>query len=409
MNTSNQSNWNVGQLVTAAQMNTFSQDLYSKIYALFANFGTGILNLQGSIPPVASGSVTMPAGMFCFTPGAYPFLPQNTGIIGFTDSNVVSGISGNGYIVARYSVAPPTPGVTNYTFTTAYAFVTTPDPITDAVVCTVVGGQIVLIAPKFAQSIYTTQVVDSKSYTQALITASNAAYGGTASYNCISGWEDLGDGTVSPFIQDILSLDANVSSSRNDIRFYPLSGGQESIYQATINRIDSNRFAKLESYYNSVNAKMVIGFAATNNAGGNSTSGIYAEASFRPAIQGDLTILDKTNPQSIAVLNDIAANGVGIVASGSSLGFTYTQFAPDENGRGKIEQQGSFAVNTAGTIITFPLNYTTTFHVSITPSSGGPGALAPWSNGYISSSPTSNQITIYPSANGFVNLFITGY
>lgn len=196
-------------------------------------------------------------------------------------------------------------------------------------------------------SVYAPQSIDGDLYTQAIMAATNTAYGGTALYSRNSGWEDLGDGNVTPFIQDILRLSTNIFSDRNNIRFYPPPGGQECVYQVDYNQISSTHFTTFESYCVGSPARMRAGFYATSNGGGGNTlSGIYVDAGYGGYLTGNLSLLDRTSPNSIAVKSDITANGVGIVASGSSGGFGYVKYAPDLTGKAWIKQWGRIIITT---------------------------------------------------------------
>lgn len=139
MNISNQSNWLFEQEVTYTQMNTLSNDIYDKLTALTQNLGPGILYLNGSITQ-GTGNIILPAGGFRFPDAAYVYIPYQTGIFGFTAQQVIA-VSGNGYIVARYSITPTVSNATNYSFPTSYYFVATPLS-TDCVVCTITAGNI---------------------------------------------------------------------------------------------------------------------------------------------------------------------------------------------------------------------------------------------------------------------------
>lgn len=136
-----QSYWYTGQLVTAAQMTDYSQDVYTRFTQLTQQQVPCILTLNLSALTQVGANVNVPAGAFRFNDTTYAFLPYNTGIFGNAPAAVVA-VSGNGFIVARYSVTPTSTNQTNYTFPTQYLFVTTINPITDVVVCNITTGVI---------------------------------------------------------------------------------------------------------------------------------------------------------------------------------------------------------------------------------------------------------------------------
>lgn len=144
MTTPNQTSyWYTAQVVTALQMTEFSQDLYAKLTNITetaANVANGCILNIGSISQTM-GNVTVGAGSFRFPDATYSYLPYNTGIFGNAPSAVVA-VTGNGYIVARYVISPNTATQTNYTFATTYVFVTSINPTTDCLICTITSGLI---------------------------------------------------------------------------------------------------------------------------------------------------------------------------------------------------------------------------------------------------------------------------
>lgn len=192
MNISNQSNWLFEQFVTNTQMNTLSNDIYDKLTALTQNLGSGILYLNGSIMQGA-GNIILPAGGFRFSDATYIYIPYQTGIFGFTEAQTVT-VSGNGYIVARYSINPTVSNATNYSFPTSYYFVATPLS-TDCVICTITAGNIsgygnFLINTAATQAEVNTGTISNKavvpSTLQAKITANGI--GIVASGSNANGW-----------------------------------------------------------------------------------------------------------------------------------------------------------------------------------------------------------------------------
>jgi hypothetical protein len=134
--------WYTSQVVTAIQMNTLSQDIYAKFQALTENVVPCILNIQGSIPAISGGSTTIPAGFFRFPDVTYSFMIDNPSIFGYAPGNTVSGISGNGWIVARYVISSISTNQTNYYFPTTYVFTSSSPLTTDCIVAVVTAGVI---------------------------------------------------------------------------------------------------------------------------------------------------------------------------------------------------------------------------------------------------------------------------
>jgi hypothetical protein len=134
-----QSYWYIGQVVTALQMNNFTQDLYARFTDLTQQQAPCILNI-GAISQ-SMGDVTVGAGSFRFPDATYGFLPYDTGIFGNAPSATIA-VTGDGFIVARYTITPTSPTQTNYTFPTEYLFVASVDPVTDVMVVQINSGVI---------------------------------------------------------------------------------------------------------------------------------------------------------------------------------------------------------------------------------------------------------------------------
>lgn len=140
MSNNNISNWFTNQLVTENEMNALSQDLYQRFTAI-TECSTGIiLSLAGNITQLA-GNVTIPAGSFRFPDSTESYLPFTTGIFGNTAGATVA-VTGNGFIVARYSISPTTINQTNYTISVSYLFVTSVVTLTDCIICVITSGVI---------------------------------------------------------------------------------------------------------------------------------------------------------------------------------------------------------------------------------------------------------------------------
>jgi hypothetical protein len=120
-------------------MNDFSQDLYARLTDITEQQAPCILNI-GAISQAGS-NVTIGAGAFRFADAHYAFLPYDTGIFGNAPSETIA-VTGNGFVVARYSIMPTSANQTNYTFLTQYLFVASVNPITDVVVAVITSGVI---------------------------------------------------------------------------------------------------------------------------------------------------------------------------------------------------------------------------------------------------------------------------
>jgi hypothetical protein len=131
-----QSVWFHNQLVTADQMNVFSQDLYQRIMGMTSNGKSGILYLKSDIGIYSQNSAIIPDGMFKFPNTTYPFLPYNTAIMGYAKEKRFNNLT-NGFVVARYTVTPQEPDSNNYSFPTEYVYTDTVNPITDVVILTI--------------------------------------------------------------------------------------------------------------------------------------------------------------------------------------------------------------------------------------------------------------------------------
>ena len=132
--------WYDNQVVTSNQMNTFSQDLYDKIAALTDTVAPCIVTLKGTIS-LSNSTLTLPIGFFRFVDTTYSFMTYSSCICGIAPATQLT-ITGNGFVVARYTVSPTTTNQTNYTFPTQYLFVQSINPTTDCIVCVITGGQI---------------------------------------------------------------------------------------------------------------------------------------------------------------------------------------------------------------------------------------------------------------------------
>lgn len=130
--------WYTNQVVTSAQMNDCTQDMYLRFTEITAVSPPYILWLGGIIT-IVSGTANIPAGSFRFlnqTINGY-----NTSIWGDADADAIAGITGNGFLIARVSISNAI-GQYNYPTTVTYLYVATVVPATDCLLAVVIGGVI---------------------------------------------------------------------------------------------------------------------------------------------------------------------------------------------------------------------------------------------------------------------------
>lgn len=133
------SNWYTGQVVTQGEMTDPTRDVYDRINALCQNPAPCILYLDGVISQTGS-DVTIPDGAFRFAYTPLVYLQFQTSIIGNATTDTVT-VSGDGYVVARYTITPNTSGSTNYDISVAYLF-TGSITISDCIICEITAGTI---------------------------------------------------------------------------------------------------------------------------------------------------------------------------------------------------------------------------------------------------------------------------
>ena len=153
-------NWFDGDLVNADQMNQFTGDLYSRLTALTEYTANKYNDYRQGVILFVSGNITLSNGLFTFgspLQGAnyvgcvrFPTNYQSTGvdvgngIFGYISSsaNTVSNVSGNGYIVATYTITQPIVALApNYTVNVVLSFVQT-IPSNSVVLSTITNGSI---------------------------------------------------------------------------------------------------------------------------------------------------------------------------------------------------------------------------------------------------------------------------
>lgn len=143
-------------------------------------------------------------------------------------------------------------------------------------------------------------------------------------------------------------------------------------YSSHSNVYSPNVIGVQEFYPNSAGT-MTGGMYVSNDSNvGATTTGMRLTAGIRPALAGTPSLLT-SGDTSFALIQEvnaaittaenfataaIAANGVGIIASGTSGGFNWVKYAPDINGRSMLEQWGNVVMVTPMVNITLPVAYT---------------------------------------------------
>lgn len=163
-----------------------------------------------------------------------------------------------------------------------------------------------------------------------------------------------GQGTQKPVFNATVSLPTGANATFRSIPA-GVGSGYNGWYQSMQNFTTSTIFGIFENYYINSSGKQLVGMYATNNgSSGNSVSGVYAQNGIR-AYLANTANLDKSNPESIAILSDIVNNGVGIVASGSNSNGWWRKYAD-----GWIEQGGyTKTLPSAASFATLPIEFTT--------------------------------------------------
>jgi len=131
--------WYPKQVVTSEQMAVNQYDLYQRIANLIPASTTGTI-VELSDITVVGGTISIGAGFFRFPNAVYDFLPEQTVILGGTDSATIP--LSDGYLVARSSIFPTIPNQTNYTVGVDYVITKNPNATTDCVIALVVSGLI---------------------------------------------------------------------------------------------------------------------------------------------------------------------------------------------------------------------------------------------------------------------------
>lgn len=347
--------WYSGQLVTAAEMTSFSEDIYARFTDLTQTLGNVpqiglILNIDG-ISQIA-GNVTLGAGSFRFPDTNYSFLPYNTGIYGNADTAVVA-VTGNGFIVARY-VANPTSGptFTQYTFATTYEFVATIDVLTDCLICTITAGVIsgygrfnvlydiidnpitgeVLIGSSTVKSgqkqMYIANAPISGDtpnsylnlflnglYTEAQILSTNGIVNNSSALT--STYTDPGNGIFKPYISTSVSDPVGYAANFSAGGMGP--AGYEGFISEMYNQINPTDYAVMQMYPDAGSpfSAWYLSIAAVNN------TGFQLEENIRPTLMGNLATLAKP-VNAVTVFNDFpvlldANNQYQELASGTQM------------------------------------------------------------------------------------------
>lgn len=291
------SSWYPNQTVTALQMNQLTEDIYSKFTYLTETNSPMILNLGGNITE-GGGNVNLPAGSFRFASTAIPYLPYDTGIIGNAAAATVA-VTGNGWVVARYSVNPAASGSYTYTFPTTYVFTSSTPLITDCIICIITAGVI-------------------------------TGYGNFAVQNLFT--YDGGENTIN--ISTLFGLNPNIGFSVTN------SGATNTMTStgAEWNLISSNNptapttgtFARIATFYSSPSPNNSEAFMAAGIAGvENQRLDLYAGtgSAYRLAYSQLAGYAPPTVPEHVLVYQDAGPTIGTLSATGSLVSGSYTAYS----------------------------------------------------------------------------------
>ncbi len=329
------SNWTIGQTVTASEMDNFSQDIYNRIGFITENNvnASGLILNIGTITQ-GSGSVSVGAGSFRFPDVTYSYLPYaNTPIIGNADSAIVT-VSGNGVIVARYSISPTSSGQPNYTIATSYLFVTSANPTTDCVICVITSGLITAYGNYFINQGANSSQVSSAIATNVALTPSNIPQLGL---------------NIFPDVTDI--------AGSVTLQAQPANAGAS---QQMRTKDGSGKISQFQTLVSSGGAQTVS--SVTNSDGVTVNNGIVVQFGVVPQLLGTLSGLTQTNPNSLVFLSNLSA-----YASLSYLAANYyTQSAINSTFATQSYVNGTFATqaNLNATNTNLANNYYTAAYVN---------------------------------------------
>jgi len=165
--------WYPKQVVTSEQMAVNQYDLYQRIANLIPASTTGTI-VELSDITVVGGTISIGAGFFRFPNAVYDFLPEQTVILGGTDSATIP--LSDGYLVARSSIFPTIPNQTNYTVGVDYVITSTPDATTDCIIALVSGDSITLIGNYLVNKATTQNEVQAGIANSSAVTPSSLAW-----------------------------------------------------------------------------------------------------------------------------------------------------------------------------------------------------------------------------------------
>ncbi len=419
--TSYLSYWYSGQVVQADQMNIFSKETYDRFAAMTnQNSGEGVILSLDSVSQAGS-DVTVGNGSFRFPNTVWPDLPYNTAIFGSATSDTVT-VSGDGYVVARYTIDTGT-NLIDYAINVTYVFVATVNPITDCIICVITSGTISDYGKWYACSdIFDNPLTGSVEISGFATTkgaktlyTSNDLISGGVPYSTVSTFVD-GDYTQSNLYC------SNGISSNEAIVALSYSEGGNSVYKPTLsarsqtpdgynvsfNIVPTGAASNYEGFYSDITlntpalGRAVLEFytTSTQNAvtswyvnDGSSTAGITLNESgtlTRPSFLGDLNTLTLSQDNDIVALFDFLSNSL----TGGGIGTSGFQIFPG----GLIVQWGQAVYNPAtggtGTVVTLPLTF---------PNAGFMVVSSDYGNGTFPTAATindSSSIRIWASANG---------
>jgi hypothetical protein len=191
---------------------------------------------------------------------------------------------------------------------------------------------------------------------------------GTGNYSSVrTSYLADAQGTQKPVFDATVVLPTGANANFRSIPADDYSG-YNGWYQAMQNFTSSTIYSVVESYYLNADGRQLVGMYATDNGnGGNSTSSVFCVSGRRPYL-GNTFNLDKTNPESIATVGDITANGGGIVASGGNNDSGYVKFANNLI----IAWGRPFATNGNLFTINYPITFLSTPSLTVTLTQGFP-------------------------------------
>lgn len=338
--------WYTGQLVTAAQMNDFSRDIYRRFDEVTSQETPCILNLDLSLLNISGSNVNVPAGSFRFAFAHYAFLPYDTAIYGTAPAASVP-FSGNGYVVARYVITPTTPNQTNYTFPTSYLFVATINPTTDVIVCTITSG-VISSTGKFFN--YLPDIIDTGGLVS--ITGANGlSVTNHIACNTLNSGSDVGVGgnlttnsllaTSNANVNGMLTVTGNSVVKAQGFFTQDTLGPFTSIVRDTTTLPNTYQFRIISEASTGSLIPGATHGAAIQLSGGSGSPTLLADySSGNGRFYNTATPGNTTDSNALAMMGDIAINGFGITSVVNNANGWSVQYK-----NGLIEQWGTATIS----------------------------------------------------------------